>query len=352
LIDQWNPVLTIAIPTYNRAFILKETLRFICWDLSKLESNIELLIIDNCSTDNTPEVLSEMQKKYRFLRVLKNQENIGATNNVIECMKKSQALYTWIIGDDDLVLPGAVTRLLGAIQNHGYPDFIVTGLSIFPRSEVLRVGIENYLERNSNISSRYTKYNEDRLVDFEDLIDPIVDEVFLGALMISIFKTKVLKNAVDLDDYFTDNKQPYTDLISTYPHAYLFGKSFTSLKALYISKPLIAALEGKKEWDEYLPLIVIMRLGQLLDHYQECGISKSNIDDCRASLLVYFQGLFWKIAFENKPSLRQDFRFFEQIRKYARFKEFWISILGIRKVKRLLRRVKSLRKYIHNVFVN
>ena len=57
-------LLSICIPTYNRASFLKEALSRVLSQLSQIKDNnkIELLVSDNCSTDNTAEVVSEFNK--------------------------------------------------------------------------------------------------------------------------------------------------------------------------------------------------------------------------------------------------------------------------------------------------
>jgi abequosyltransferase len=58
-----QPILTIAIPTYNRDFILSKALDNLLPQLSIYEDDIELIISDNASTDNTQEVIKEKQLK-------------------------------------------------------------------------------------------------------------------------------------------------------------------------------------------------------------------------------------------------------------------------------------------------
>ena len=88
-----SPILTIAIPTYNRSDKLNKHLVNINTILFNYERSnfIELLISDNCSTDETYEICKKhdaIDKNYTFT-YLKNESNVGSERNFIEAILKS-----------------------------------------------------------------------------------------------------------------------------------------------------------------------------------------------------------------------------------------------------------------------
>lgn len=84
--------------TYNRASCLRKSLEaFFNTGLS----GMRLHVLDNASTDNTSEVVSEFQKKWPNLKYHKNKYNIGGNGNILRAIEITDSEYCWIIGDDD-----------------------------------------------------------------------------------------------------------------------------------------------------------------------------------------------------------------------------------------------------------
>lgn len=108
---QPKPLLTIAIPTYNRSRYLRELLRSLREDL-RGESRIELIVSDNASPDETPQLVEEFRKLGLQIRLIRNETNIGADANFLQCFEQANGKYVWIFGDDDLIVPGGIEKVL------------------------------------------------------------------------------------------------------------------------------------------------------------------------------------------------------------------------------------------------
>ena len=95
--NRYEPKVTIAIPTYNRADdYLKQTLKSA---LNQTYENIEIIVSDNCSTDNTEAVVNSFNDSR--IRYFRQQENIGANNNFNFCLKQAKGEYFLLLLDDD-----------------------------------------------------------------------------------------------------------------------------------------------------------------------------------------------------------------------------------------------------------
>ncbi|MDO9280851.1 MAG: glycosyltransferase family A protein [Methylotenera sp.] len=127
-VKSMQALLTIAIPTYNRATYLNLCLSRLSEELDRLNDDhrklVRVYVSNNASTDNTSEVIS------RYLRiavvefeVVINAENIGGELNVAQCYSSATTPYVWILGDDDVVLPGGLDRVLNALF-HGNVDLL------------------------------------------------------------------------------------------------------------------------------------------------------------------------------------------------------------------------------------
>lgn len=113
-------LLTIAIPTYNRSKCLDMCLAQIWEQLRDRSLPVEILVSDNNSTDDTREVISRYQARGFEIRYSKNQENIGADCNFIQCLQLARGKYFLLFGDDDVFLDGSIEKLVKVLQTGEY----------------------------------------------------------------------------------------------------------------------------------------------------------------------------------------------------------------------------------------
>jgi abequosyltransferase len=110
-------LITIAIPTYNRAQLLDQQLAWLAKAINGFESECEIIIFDNCSTDNTQEIIQKWQPIFNNtkFKVHKNSVNIGLMANIALCLQSATSKYVWTVGDDDPIqettLAYVVTKL-------------------------------------------------------------------------------------------------------------------------------------------------------------------------------------------------------------------------------------------------
>lgn len=130
-----SPLLTIAIPTYKRASFLKELLEVLVPQLMEHavrhgSHEVELLISNNCSPDETHEIIEGFKDRIPRLNYVRNAENIGSDNNFIQCFHLASGKYFYLIGDDDILLPGALPKLTALLRTHD-PDIVYLSTSAF-----------------------------------------------------------------------------------------------------------------------------------------------------------------------------------------------------------------------------
>lgn len=114
-----QPLLTIAIPTFNRSSFLNELLLCL-FDQCVSNSKIELLVSDNHSADETPNVVNAYIDRGLEVHYLRNPTNLGADRNFLQCFEKAKGKYVWIIGDDDVVVPGAIGKIITYLEGNEY----------------------------------------------------------------------------------------------------------------------------------------------------------------------------------------------------------------------------------------
>jgi len=110
--------LTIAIPTYNRKDYILNKVENISKFVQEntLENNIELLVVDNSSTNYDIYELLKNYKKLGFVKIQRNCANIGAGANFLKCIEFSNSEYVWLLGDDEILNIVLLNQLLNELK--------------------------------------------------------------------------------------------------------------------------------------------------------------------------------------------------------------------------------------------
>jgi len=116
-----SPLLTIAIPTWNRATYLERNLAQLRSEMQGVSlSAVEVLVSDNCSPDATPSVVAKATQCGLPMRYVRNAENIGWGRNFAQCFDLARGKYVLLLGDDDLLVDGALRLLLARLAGKEY----------------------------------------------------------------------------------------------------------------------------------------------------------------------------------------------------------------------------------------
>ena len=133
-----NPILSICIPTFNRDNFLENLFANLCGIKSTYGSEIEICVSNNHSTDRTAQVIDNWRDRLS-LKVVTQQENIGASNNVIEVTRLASGKWIIIIGDDDEIIAINFNKLICFLESAEEGDWILVGVAD-------RTGKELYLD--------------------------------------------------------------------------------------------------------------------------------------------------------------------------------------------------------------
>ena len=123
----YAPVLSIAIPTYQRFDLLKETLASVF--ALEFAIPVEVLIVDN--DPNQPELaLAEMTKfdEYNF-SYYKNHDNLGMFGNWNQCLNLAKGKYITLLHDDDVLLP-EFAQQMNRLLKQGSLDHEIVSFSV------------------------------------------------------------------------------------------------------------------------------------------------------------------------------------------------------------------------------
>ena len=97
-----RPTFAVVIPTYNRARLLMNTVTSV---LNQEEPAREIIVVDNCSTDETPEVVEELMREHSNVRFFRHEENLERAASRNTGMDHAQSDYVTLLDSDDLMYP-------------------------------------------------------------------------------------------------------------------------------------------------------------------------------------------------------------------------------------------------------
>lgn len=120
------PLVTIAIPTYNRAE--SYFLSALQSALSQTYSNIEMVVSDNCSNDHTQAMVRAI--KDPRIRYFRHDPGIGQKNNYNFCIEQAKGSYVLLLHDDDLIDDDFVSACMHAAGGTAGVGIIRTGMRI------------------------------------------------------------------------------------------------------------------------------------------------------------------------------------------------------------------------------
>ena len=107
-------LLTIAIPTYKRPELLKKCLSSIFEQID--EDNVSVVVIDDSVSNVNDDVFEWATRQCKTFRYIKNETNVGIDHNIEKCLNIESTEYLLVLGEDDVVLPNAISKILTILK--------------------------------------------------------------------------------------------------------------------------------------------------------------------------------------------------------------------------------------------
>jgi glycosyltransferase involved in cell wall biosynthesis len=121
-----TPLVSILMPVYNREALIAQSIESA---ISQNYKNIEIIIVDNCSSDNTLDICMSYAKTYPQVKVFKNNSNIGVIANFLLSYKYSSGEYVKYLFSDDEIRFDCVGRCVQSLKDESI-GFVLTGVLI------------------------------------------------------------------------------------------------------------------------------------------------------------------------------------------------------------------------------
>jgi len=215
-----GPQLSIIIPTYNRARLLERCLHSV---LACQLGDIEILVSDNASPDDTQDVLQTFRDPR--LHFSRNKTNLGFEANMLKLLRSAAGEWIFCLTDDDFLLPNALERLLMIIKCHPDIGVILSNFQVVDQDG-------NYL----NASHYY-----DKTVQFSPGMEALSRMVWAAHVFSRITVRRKWLDIVGTERH----------LATMYPQMYFVGAILKEHHGFFLNECLVAHTTGNQVFWEY-----------------------------------------------------------------------------------------------------
>ena len=180
-------LLSIAIPTYNRADCLKRLLNNIIPQALEFKDNVEICISNNSSTDNTREVVLNFKEKYPdLIKYNENEKNLGFDRNVLKVVNMAEGEFIWTCSDDDLLVKNGLKEIIEFLREN--KDKKMGGMIIKLSSYTVDVRTGKRIKYQSSVDE-----NKPEMYGGLSFVEILQDDVPYQGVSLLIFNNRLLK---------------------------------------------------------------------------------------------------------------------------------------------------------------
>jgi glycosyltransferase involved in cell wall biosynthesis len=145
-----EPAVSIVLPTYNGSRYLAEAVRS-CLD--QTFADFELIIVDDCSTDQSPQIIAEFAAGDPRIRTVRHQQNRRLPGAINTGMSLSRGQYLTWTSDDNLYRPNAIAEMVAALEQDPGLGMVYSIMTIIgPDGRALRPGSIGPVDSLANVN--------------------------------------------------------------------------------------------------------------------------------------------------------------------------------------------------------
>ncbi|MDO8264242.1 MAG: glycosyltransferase family 2 protein [Gallionella sp.] len=147
-----SPKVSILIPVYNRENFIASCIESA---LSQTFTDLEVIVVDNASTDRTWDICQHYAGIDSRVRIFRNEENIGPVRNWLACVAQATGEYTKILWSDDLIAPEFLSKLLPYLDDPSV-GFVYSSVDVFEKvKEIVSNKLFSKIESGFHDSKKY-----------------------------------------------------------------------------------------------------------------------------------------------------------------------------------------------------
>lgn len=325
-----SPLLSICIPTLNRADLLKVSLENVLSEAEAFPGEVEVVVSDNASTDGTAQILAAYAGRVRSQRL---DSTVGYASSVLSAVcDLAQGHFVWVLGDDDMIIRGSLKRVLDSLREH--PEIAYHYLNFGWIDVKARTDVVLTMDSVPPIGPS-TVWQCDT---FETLdLNRIEDLTFLpgnnpSALFSGIF-CFVAKRDIYISQRYSLNPSNSLDgssvlLDDCFPHAMITLPKMAGHAVRYLGQPCLLQGVGGWEWKGYAYKNMLFGTHQLFSWLEDTSFSRDGLNNLWSSYYNMAGRLFLRMLYFRDEHLGADLVMQRSIPSASSHHEFWEAFLN------------------------
>jgi glycosyltransferase involved in cell wall biosynthesis len=178
-------LVSVCIPAYNNEKYIKDTIESI---LNQTYQNIELVVVDDCSTDSTWDIISSIEDPR--MKAYKNEQNLGMSGNWNKCLSLTTGEFVKLICADDVMDNNAIEIEAKAMAQNP--------TAVLVESDTRLVDVEG------KVNGVFQRYKKSGLVDGKEIVKKsLIWNNFFGAPVNNLIRKSALEQVGGFDESFT-----------------------------------------------------------------------------------------------------------------------------------------------------
>lgn len=317
-----RPLLSVCISTYNRAKWLSLSLPVLIREAADWRDQIEVFVCDNTSTDSTPDVVAPYVAQ-GLVRYHRNPKNLGMLGNLRSTAQEARGQYIWILGDDDIVKPGSVGRVVQALQQH--PDLALVYLNYAYTRDDSPKDMERLPEFFA-AAIPVVPACPDQLASIKELA--VLNENFFTAIYCLVFQRA---HALQAYSQFTEG-EPFSSLPTCVPTTNHVLHHMMDLKGYWLGEPQLV-VNLNVSWLRYAWRWILERFPEMHDLAIKNGSDRLQVDRWRSHHLpgiVHFLTEIYGANSVDPPRVGFDMAYLiSQIKHLKEYSSYQTEIIKI-----------------------
>jgi glycosyltransferase involved in cell wall biosynthesis len=294
MIARRRPLLTCAITTYNRARWLSHSLPRLLEATRPWRDVVEVAVCDNTSTDDTPEVVARFRGERNFTAT-RNPANLGMLGNLGATARMSNGAFVWLLGDDDLLIDGALENVLEGLTRH--PDvemaYLNYAYTTFDEPESL-TDVGKVMAASRPIAPGGPNRRVAALREVSGL-----NENLFTAIYACVFRRDHALRAYQIDT----RGSPFSSLATCVPSSVYALAALQDRPAWWVGEPAIV-VNMNVSWLRWALLWHLERMPDLFEEAENHGIDPVSLDRYRLGHLAEAERWLRMVFFEAEDAIR------------------------------------------------
>jgi glycosyltransferase involved in cell wall biosynthesis len=311
-IGRRRPLLSISITTFNRGPWLAHSLQRVLEATRPWRDVVEVVVCDNASTDNTSNVVNKFTGERNF-SAHRNSVNVGMLGNLGVTARFSRGAFVWLLGDDDLLIDGAIEQIL-------------EGLAAFPDVEMAYMNYAythfdapEQLTRSDEVIARATPIavgGPNRRVSALRDVAALNENLFTAIYACAFRRDHALRG------YQLDTRgSPFSSLVTCVPSSVYALAALQDRPAWWVGNPAVV-VNMNVSWLRWRLLWHLERMPDLFEAAERRGVDPTRLDRYRLQHLEQAEQWVRAAYFEAEDSVRNNIALSRLLERCKHLPEF------------------------------